>query len=107
MGFALTSPRRPAPAPATMVGMLPHEDEIFMTIALQEARAAAAEGEVPLGEASIIVVAAAPHRGAAFDAARYAIDEVTARAPIWKVERFADGEVWIGAPARTSADSAG
>jgi MoaE-MoaD fusion protein len=58
-------------------------------------------GEVPLGEASIAVVAVAPHRDAAFDAARYAIDETKARAPIWKAERFADGHVWIGQPART------
>jgi molybdopterin synthase catalytic subunit len=58
-------------------------------------------GAVPLGEASIVVAAAAPHRDAAFQAARYAIDETKARAPIWKAERFADGHVWIGAPART------
>ena len=49
------------------------------------------------------VVAVAPHRDAAFAAARYAIDETKARAPIWKAERFADGHVWIGAPARTSS----
>jgi molybdopterin synthase catalytic subunit len=58
-------------------------------------------GEVPLGDVSIAVVAVAPHRAAAFDAARYAIDETKARAPIWKAERFADGHVWIGEPART------
>jgi molybdopterin synthase catalytic subunit len=58
-------------------------------------------GVVPLGEASIVVVAAAPHRDAAFEAARYAIDETKARAPIWKSERFRDGHVWIGDPART------
>ena len=57
-------------------------------------------GEVPLGEASIVVVAVAPHRDAAFRAARYAIDETKARAPIWKAERFTDGHVWIGEPAR-------
>ncbi len=57
-------------------------------------------GEVPLGEPSIAVVAVAPHRDAAFDAARYAIDETKARAPIWKAERFADGHVWIGHQAR-------
>ena len=60
-------------------------------------------GAVPLGEPSIAVVAVAPHRGAAFDAARYAIDETKARAPIWKAEHFADGHVWTGAPARTAA----
>ncbi|MDQ2965679.1 MAG: MoaD family protein [Chloroflexota bacterium] len=58
-------------------------------------------GAVPLGEASIAIVACAPHRGAAFDAARYGIDETKARAPIWKAERFADGHVWIGEPARS------
>jgi molybdopterin synthase catalytic subunit len=59
-------------------------------------------GEVPVGEASIAIVACAPHRDAAFEAARYAIDETKARAPIWKAERFRDGRVWIGEPARVS-----
>ncbi len=63
-------------------------------------------GVVPLGDASIVVVAVAPHRDAAFAAARYAIDETKARAPIWKAERFEDGVVWIGEAARTSADPA-
>ncbi len=61
-------------------------------------------GPVPLGEVSILVVAAAPHRDAAFSAARYAIDETKARAPIWKAERFSDGHIWIGSPARTAAE---
>ena len=59
------------------------------------------EGDVPLGEASVAIVAASPHRDAAFDAARYAIDETKGRAPIWKAERFSDGHVWIGEPARS------
>jgi len=59
-------------------------------------------GEVPLGEASVAIVACAPHRAAAFAAAAYAIDETKARAPIWKAERFRDGHVWIGEPARSS-----
>jgi molybdopterin synthase catalytic subunit len=63
-------------------------------------------GEVPLGEVSVAVVAVSPHRDAAFEAARYAIDETKARAPIWKAERFADGHVWIGEPARTGPDGA-
>jgi molybdopterin synthase catalytic subunit len=60
-----------------------------------------ATGEVPLGEVSVVVVACAPHRDAAFDAARFAMDETKARAPIWKAESFADGHVWIGRPAET------
>ena len=59
-------------------------------------------GEVPLGEPSVAVVAVAPHRDAAFLAARYGIDETKARAPIWKAERFADGHVWVGEIARES-----
>lgn len=59
-------------------------------------------GEVPLGQPSVAVVAVAAHRDAAFAAARYAIDELKARAPIWKAERFEDGQVWIGAPARSA-----
>ena len=53
-------------------------------------------GRVPLGEPSIAIVTCAPHRDAAFAAARYAIDETKARAPIWKAEYFEDGHVWIG-----------
>ena len=60
-----------------------------------------AVGRVALGEASVVVVAVAPHRGPAFGAARFAMDEVKARAPIWKAEHVAGGHVWIGRPART------
>ena len=49
-------------------------------------------GEVAVGEASVVIAVAAPHREAAFAACRYAIEELKARAPIWKAERFADGE---------------
>ena len=57
-------------------------------------------GEVGVGEPSVVIAAAAPHRAAAFDACRYAIEELKARAPIWKSERYASGAVWIGSPAR-------
>jgi molybdopterin synthase catalytic subunit len=58
-------------------------------------------GEVAVGEVSVAIVVAAPHRDAAFTACRYAIEELKARAPIWKAERFADGNVWMGQPARS------
>lgn len=57
-------------------------------------------GTVPLGEPSIAIVTCSIHRAEAFDAARYAIEETKARAPIWKAEHFADGHIWVGAPAR-------
>ncbi len=64
-------------------------------------------GVVAVGEPSVAIAVAAPHRGVAFEACRYAIDELQARAPIWKSERFADGTVWIGAPARTGPEQSG
>lgn len=64
-------------------------------------------GHVGLGEASVVICAAAAHRGAAFDAVRYAIEELKARAPIWKREQYADGSVWVGAPARPGPEPAG
>jgi molybdopterin synthase catalytic subunit len=50
-----------------------------------------AVGYVALGEVAVAVRATAGHRGAAFEACRYAIDELKQRAPIWKKERYADG----------------
>ena len=55
-------------------------------------------GPCPLGEASVAVVAAAPHRDAAFLACRHVIDSIKERAPIWKQEVFADGTEWVGDP---------
>ena len=76
-------------------------DEILERFGVERLAIVHRTGEVPLGEASVAIVAVAPHRDAAFQAARYAIDETKARAPIWKAERFRDGHVWIGEPART------
>jgi molybdopterin converting factor subunit 1 len=60
-------------------------------------------GRVEMGEPSVAIVVAAPHRAEAFDACRYAIEELKARAPIWKSEQFSDGSVWLGQPARAGA----
>jgi molybdopterin synthase catalytic subunit len=49
-------------------------------------------GRLDVGEIAVAVLAGSPHRGAAFDACEYAIDEVKSRAPIWKKELYADGE---------------
>jgi MoaE-MoaD fusion protein len=82
-------------------------DEIVARFGVDRLAIVHRAGEVPLGDASIAVVAVAPHRDAAFDAARYAIDETKARAPIWKAERFRDGHVWIGHQARTGPETGG
>jgi molybdopterin synthase catalytic subunit len=52
-------------------------------------------GHLAIGEASIIIVAASPHRRDAFAACRYAIERVKQIAPIWKREHFEGGEVWL------------
>jgi len=59
-------------------------------------------GKVPIGEASIGIAAAAPHRAEAFEICRYIIDEVKVRVPIWKREFLDDGEVrWRSNPPKT------
>jgi MoaE-MoaD fusion protein len=75
-------------------------DEIAARFAVDRLAIVHRTGMVPLGDVSVAVVAVSPHRDAAFDAARYAIDETKARAPIWKAEQFVDGHVWIGEAAR-------
>jgi molybdopterin synthase catalytic subunit len=55
-------------------------------------------GPCPIGEASVAVVAAAPHRDSAFAACRFAIDTLKKDAPIWKQEVFRDGTAWVGDP---------
>jgi molybdopterin synthase catalytic subunit len=51
-------------------------------------------GLVPIGEAAVAIVTAAPHRSDAYDANRFAIEAIKERLPIWKRERFADGSEW-------------
>jgi len=100
-----TSPDDPRPVSAL-------EYEAYPTMALAEMEAIAHEterrfgplgiaivhrtGRVALGEPSVAVVIAAAHRGAAFDACRFAIDALKSRVPIWKREIYRDGDAaWI------------
>ncbi len=53
-------------------------------------------GELALGDLAVWVGVSAAHRGAAFDACRWIIDEVKSRVPIWKRERYASGDTdWL------------
>lgn len=100
-----TSPGDPRPVEAL-------DYEAYDAMALGEMRAIAAEvdkrfgtlgiamvhrtGRVALGEPSVAVVVAAPHRGTAFEACRYAIDALKSRVPVWKRELYRDGgTAWI------------
>lgn len=53
-------------------------------------------GSVGIGEPAVVVAVASPHRDAAFLAARYLIDELKKRVPLWKKELYEGGEHWIG-----------
>jgi len=52
-------------------------------------------GRLELGEASIVIVAASPHRAHAFAACRYAIERVKQVLPVWKHEFFEGGDAWV------------
>ncbi|OLD52266.1 MAG: molybdopterin converting factor subunit 1 [Chloroflexi bacterium 13_1_40CM_2_70_6] len=52
-------------------------------------------GDLAIGEIAVVIAVAAPHRDAAFAAARAAIDELKTVVPIWKKEHAEDGAVWI------------
>jgi molybdopterin synthase catalytic subunit len=48
-------------------------------------------GELAIGEVSVAIATASPHRGESFDAARYVIEEIKKRLPVWKQEHYAQG----------------
>jgi len=53
-------------------------------------------GTLDIGESSIVIAVAAPHRQAAFEACSYAMDRVKVEVPVWKKEFFADGaDHWV------------
>jgi molybdopterin synthase catalytic subunit len=100
-----TSPDDPRPVTA-----LEYEAYPMMAVAEMEAIADETErrfgplgiamvhrtGTVALGEPSVAVVVCAAHRGAAFDACRFAIDALKSRVPIWKREIYRDGDAaWV------------
>lgn len=71
--------------------------EAAAEFAIGRVRVAHRLGSVPVGEASVVVVVAAEHRAAAFDACRWIMDRLKARVPIFKRETLADGGArWVG-----------
>lgn len=64
-------------------------------------------GRLRIGEASVVIAVATPHRADAFAACRYAIERIKQIVPIWKHEHFEGGEVWIeGATADANDEAA-
>jgi molybdopterin synthase catalytic subunit len=71
-------------------------DEIRQRWGLDRVAMAHRLGRCAIGEASIVICVASPHRREAFEACHYAIDRVKEIVPIWKKEVWRDGSVWIG-----------
>jgi hypothetical protein len=72
--------------------------DVFAQHAITRIRIAHRLGPVPVGEACVVVVVSAEHRGPAFDACRIVMDRLKHEVPIWKRELLRDGggERWVG-----------
>lgn len=68
------------------------EQEVLQKFEVKQCRLQHRTGKIELGEPSVYVVTRSVHRAEAFEAAKYAIDELKERAPIWKEEHYGDGE---------------
>lgn len=71
-------------------------------------------GELGIGETSVVIAVSSPHRAEAFDAARYTIEEIKRRLPVWKEElypageaRWLDGEIPVAAGTRGRKEDGG
>lgn len=62
-------------------------------------------GRLEIGEPSVAVAVASPHRAEAFAACRHAIDTLKRRAPIWKKEFFEGGAVWVEGPGQCGPEA--
>jgi MoaE-MoaD fusion protein len=68
--------------------------EIHAKFAIHRVAIAHRLGRLQIGETSVFIAVSSPHRPAAFDACRFAIDMLKRTVPIWKKEYFEDGAVW-------------
>ena len=64
-------------------------------------------GRLEIGETSMVVVVASPHRKEGFEACRYIVDQVKTIVPIWKKEVWEDGESWVEGDVLVSERGAG
>jgi len=73
-------------------------EEAIKRFPITRARVVHRLGEVPVGEASVVVVVASPHRAPAFDACRFLMDRLKNEVPIWKQEQLRSGDTvrWVG-----------
>ncbi|WAT13994.1 molybdenum cofactor biosynthesis protein MoaE [Xanthomonas fragariae] len=77
-------------------------DEAASRFAIVNAHCVHRVGELRIGDIAVWVGVSAAHRGAAFDACRFIIDEVKARVPIWKHEHYLEGDAgWLHPESQT------
>jgi MoaE-MoaD fusion protein len=81
--------------PMALAGMTRIGQEVARQFAIGRIGIVHRLGRLQIGEASVAVVASAPHRRPAFEAALEAINRLKREVPIWKKEYFADGAVWV------------
>lgn len=55
------------------------------------------KGSLQIGDAAVVIAVSTPHRKASFEACEYIIDTLKEVVPIWKKEKFEDGDVWVAA----------
>ena len=78
--------------------------EALARFAVTAARCEHRVGKLAIGDCAVWVGVTSAHRGAAFDACRYIIDETKQRVPIWKKEHYRDGQSgWVNCATRTDA----
>ena len=71
-------------------------EEAIERFGISNAHGVHRSGLMELSDVAVVVGVSSPHRGAAFDACRYIIDQVKARLPIWKKEYYANGNAeWV------------
>src|SRR5690625_1727020 len=69
------------------------EQEVIARFGVQQCRIVHREGMLEIGDDSVLVVVRSAHRPQAFEAARYAIDTLKVRTPVWKREHYSDGTI--------------
>ena len=73
-------------------------DEIRQRWSINDVAIAHRLGRLEVGEISLVIAVASPHRQGAFAACQYSVDRIKQVVPIWKKEFFEGGEVWVGSP---------
>jgi molybdopterin synthase catalytic subunit len=80
--------------------------EALERFAISAARCEHRVGKLAIGDCAVWVGVTAAHRGAAFDACRYVIDETKSRVPIWKKEHYRDGQSsWVNCATKIGPQS--